>query len=141
MWLQEYEVVKARAAFANSQALMIKIGMWPAFIPLRDVADASPEHYVTKEVGRGCLPHHVSLGSGNFAHHLAVTWTRPTLCFAKQVQQGCCLGLGCQKVSSFVCGVCQFVVSSWDWFRLPSRKRRGKGGQGLDWWRREAFLR
>lgn len=47
--LEEYEVVKARALYANPQALMIKIGMWPAFIPLRDVADAGPEHYVTKE--------------------------------------------------------------------------------------------
>ena len=79
MWLQEYEVVKARAVFANPQALMIKIGMWPAFIPLRDVAGASPEHYVTKEVGRGCIPHNASLVSGSFAHHLGVTQASLTL--------------------------------------------------------------
>ena len=66
LWLQDYEVVKARALYANPQALMIKIGMWPAFIPLRDVADAGPEHYVTKEVGRGCM-HRASLGFGIFA--------------------------------------------------------------------------
>ena len=48
-------MVKARAVYANSQALMIKIGMWPTFIPMRDVAGAGPKHFVTKEVGRGCI--------------------------------------------------------------------------------------
>ena len=91
MWLQEYEVVKARAEYANKQALMIKIGFWPAFIPLRDVADAGPEHYVTKEVGWGCT-HSASLVLYSSAHRLGVTWTSSTLYFTKGAMR-CSLGL------------------------------------------------
>ena len=111
MWLQEYEVVKARAEYANKQALMIKIGFWPAFIPLRDVADAGPEHYVTKEVGWGC-PHSASLGLDCSAHQLGVTRASSTLYFTKEVRRGAAWGWCGTKVSAPSVGHCQPVESA-----------------------------
>ena len=141
MWLQEYEVVKARAVYANSQALMIKIGMWPAFIPLRDVAGASPEHYVTQEVGRGCPPHNASLGPGSFVHHLGVTRASPTLDLQKMCNRVAAWRLVCRKASSFVCGGLPILGKLLGLLRSRCHQKGGKSWQGLNWWHGEAFLR